>query len=83
MSRTRKRTKQSRAKSARRQRLEAESAPINTMLECSDEAKETAAERLQTSKLFPNDFVPKPSWSSDEEEALVKKPSSKLGLPVS
>ena len=68
---SRKRTKQSRAKSARRQRLETESAPLSTMLECSDEAKQTATERLQTRKLFPNDFVPQPPWSSDKEEALV------------
>ena len=47
------RTKQSRAKSAQRQRLETESAPISTTLEFSDEAKGTAAERLQ---LFPTAF---------------------------
>ena len=33
--------------------------------------QKTAAEKLQTRKLFPTDFVPQPSWSSDEEEALV------------
>ena len=32
---------------------------------------EYAAERLQTRKMFPTDFVPQPSWSSDEEAALV------------
>ena len=53
-----------------RQRLETESAPISRMLVCSDEAKETAAERLQTRKFFPTNFVPQPSWNSDEE-ALV------------
>ena len=39
-------TRESRAKSAQRQRLETESAPISTTLESSDEAKGTAAERL-------------------------------------
>ena len=62
---------QSKAKSARRQRLQTESALISTTLESSDEAKEAAAERLQTHKLFPTDFVPQPSWSSDKEEVLV------------
>ena len=71
MSRSRKRPKQSRAKSVRRQRLETESALISTTLESSDEAKEAAAERLQTRKLFPTNFVLQPSRSSDEEEALV------------
>ena len=70
MSRTRKRTKQSREKCARRQRLETESAPISTTLECSDEAKETAAESANA-QVVSNRFVPQPSWSSDEEEALV------------
>ena len=57
-----------RAKSAGRQRLETESAPISTTLESSDE---TAEESLQTRKWFPTDFVPQLSRSSDEEEALV------------
>ena len=48
-----------------------ETAPISTTLESSDEAKETAAERLQKRQLFPTNFVPQPSWTSDEEEALV------------
>ena len=48
MSRSCKRTKQSRAKSARRLRLETECAPVGTLLESSDEAAETAAEGFVT-----------------------------------
>ena len=40
------------------------------LVQCSNVLRKQK-KQLQMRKLFPTDFVPQPSWSSDEEEALV------------